>query len=179
MAVFTQGGEWLLKNGTIFLYGETYISLDISMSRCTISLCVSIKGQQRSWWSLFRTFPWWTWPKNKNKMHSYLLAKFTKCFRQVQQVKVLNKDQEDLCWRFIDKYKLAVYHQYSYLVKYWSRRRKNCPTGRMTHKEWNNFFYCLTSISLNIGRLMYTISLYISIKGRQRFSWSLFETLTC
>ena len=48
MAVFTQGGEWLLKNGTIF-FGETYISLDISMSRCTFSLCASIKGQIFVW----------------------------------------------------------------------------------------------------------------------------------
>ena len=33
----------------------------------------------------------------KKFKYSYLLAKFTKCFRQVQQVKVLNKDHEDLC----------------------------------------------------------------------------------
>ena len=31
------------------------------------------------------------------EMHLYLLAKFTKCFKQVQQVKVLNKGHEDLC----------------------------------------------------------------------------------
>ena len=57
-----------------------------------------------------------------------LLAKFTKCFRQVQQVKVLNKDHEDLCWTLIDTYKLAVYCQYLFLVKYWSHHRK---------KYWN------------------------------------------
>ena len=33
----------------------------------------------------------------KIEMHLYLLAKFTKCLRQVQQVKVLNEDHEDLC----------------------------------------------------------------------------------
>ena len=31
------------------------------------------------------------------EMHLHLLAKFTKCFRQVQQVKVLKKDHDDLC----------------------------------------------------------------------------------
>ena len=33
----------------------------------------------------------------KIELHLHLLAKFTKCFRQVQQVKVLKKDHEDLC----------------------------------------------------------------------------------
>ena len=33
----------------------------------------------------------------KIEMHLYLLAKFTKCFRLVQQVKVLKRDHEDLC----------------------------------------------------------------------------------
>ena len=46
------------------------------------------------------------------EMHLHFLAKFTKCFRQVQQVKVLKKnDNEDLCWTVIDTYKLAVYCQ--------------------------------------------------------------------
>ena len=30
-------------------------------------------------------------------MHYNFFAKFTKCFRQVQQVKVLNKGHKDLC----------------------------------------------------------------------------------
>ena len=33
----------------------------------------------------------------KSEMHLHLLAKSTKCFRQVQQVKVPKKDHEDLC----------------------------------------------------------------------------------
>ena len=41
-------------------------------------------------------------------MHLNLLAKFTQCFRQVQQVKVLNKYHEDLSWTLINTYKLAV-----------------------------------------------------------------------
>ena len=40
------------------------------------------------------------------EMHLYLLAKFTKCFIQVQQVEVINKGHEDLCWPLIDTYKL-------------------------------------------------------------------------
>ena len=31
------------------------------------------------------------------KMLFYFLAKFTKCFRQVQRVNVLNRGHEDLC----------------------------------------------------------------------------------
>ena len=31
MGDFTQGGEWLLKNGTIFFYGKIYTSLNISI----------------------------------------------------------------------------------------------------------------------------------------------------
>ena len=31
------------------------------------------------------------------EMHLHLLAKLTKCFRKVQQEKVLKKDHEDLC----------------------------------------------------------------------------------
>ena len=31
MAGFTQGGEWLLENGAIYVYGEAYISLNISI----------------------------------------------------------------------------------------------------------------------------------------------------
>ena len=31
MADFTQGGEWLFKNVTIFFYGETNISLKINI----------------------------------------------------------------------------------------------------------------------------------------------------
>ena len=42
MSVFTQGGEWLQKKiGNFFFHGETDISLGISMSRCTISLCIN------------------------------------------------------------------------------------------------------------------------------------------
>ena len=33
----------------------------------------------------------------KIEMRLHLLAKFTECFRQVQQVKVPKKDHEDLC----------------------------------------------------------------------------------
>ena len=44
----------------------------------------------------------------KIEMHLHWLAKFTKCFRQVQKVKVLKKDQKDLCWTLIDTYKLAA-----------------------------------------------------------------------
>ena len=35
-------------------------------------------------------------------MRFNFLVKFTKCFRQFQQVEVLNKDHEDLCWTLID-----------------------------------------------------------------------------
>ena len=77
-------------------------------------------------------------------------------------------------------YKGAVYHQYSYFVKYRSHRRKKIvPWRRITPKEWDNFFYCETSISLNIGKVFYMISLYVSINGHQRYSWSFFETFTC
>ena len=31
------------------------------------------------------------------EMHLHVLVKFTKCFRQVQQLNVLTKDHEDLC----------------------------------------------------------------------------------
>ena len=41
-------------------------------------------------------------------MHFNFSAKFTNCFRQVQQVKVLNKDHEDLCWPLIDTHKVIV-----------------------------------------------------------------------
>ena len=44
----------------------------------------------------------------------------------------------------------------------------------MTPKEWDNFFYCETSLSLNIGKVLSTISLYVSIKGQQRSSWTFF-----
>ena len=67
---------------------------------------------------------------HKIEMHFYLLAKFTKYFRQVQQVKVLNKDYEDLYGPLIVTYKLAVYRQYLYLVKYRSHRRKKLSQGR-------------------------------------------------
>ena len=60
----------------------------------------------------------------KIEMHLHLEAKFTECFRQVQQVKVLKKDHEDLCWTLIDTYKLAVYCQNLFLVIYWSHCRK-------------------------------------------------------
>ena len=33
----------------------------------------------------------------KKVLHLYVLANFTKCFRQVQQVEVLKKDHENLC----------------------------------------------------------------------------------
>ena len=59
------------------------------------------------------------------EMHLHLLAKFTKCFIQVQQVKVLKKDHEDLCRTLMDTGKLAVNCQCLFLVKYWSHRRKN------------------------------------------------------
>ena len=60
-------------------------------------------------------------------MHLYFLAKFTKPFRQVQQVKVPNKDHEDLCGPLIDTYKLAVTRQYLYLLKYKFRPKKIAP----------------------------------------------------
>ena len=40
----------------------------------------------------------------------------------------------------------------------------------MTPKEWDKFFYCETSLSLNIGKVFSTISLYVSIKGEHRSS---------
>ena len=40
------GRKMTPKNGRIFFYGETYISLVIRASRCTISLCVSIRGSR-------------------------------------------------------------------------------------------------------------------------------------
>ena len=40
----------------------------------------------------------------------------------------------------------------------------------MTPKEWDNFVYSETSLSLNIGKVLSTISLYVSIKGQQRSS---------
>ena len=40
----------------------------------------------------------------------------------------------------------------------------------MTPKEWDNFLYFETLISQNIGNVLYTISLYVSIKGQQRSS---------
>ena len=42
-------------------------------------------------------------------MHLYFLVKFTKCFRQVKQVKVLKNDFGDLYWPLNDAYKLIVY----------------------------------------------------------------------
>ena len=60
----------------------------------------------------------------KLEMHLYSLAMFTKCLRQVKQVKVLKQDHEDLCWTLIVTYKLAAYCQYLFLVKYWSHCRK-------------------------------------------------------
>ena len=51
---------------------------------------------------------------------------------------------------------------------------KNVPGGRMTPQEWDNFFYCVISISKNTGKILYTISLYVLIKGQQRSSWSFF-----
>ena len=41
-------------------------------------------------------------------MNLNFFAKFTRCFRQVQQVKVPKKNHEDLCWPLIDTYKLIV-----------------------------------------------------------------------
>ena len=43
-------------------------------------------------------------------MHLYFLAKFTKCFRQVKQVKVLKNYYGDLCGPLTDTYKLIVYN---------------------------------------------------------------------
>ena len=61
-------------------------------------------------------------------MHLYLLAKFTKCFRQGYQMKVLKKDHEDLCCTLMDTYKFAVYCQFLFLVKYWF-----CYSKKMSH----------------------------------------------
>ena len=57
-------------------------------------------------------------------MHLYFLAKFIKHFRQIQQVKVPNKDHADLIWPLIDTYKLIVTIPYLYLVIYKSHNRK-------------------------------------------------------
>ena len=80
-------------------------------------------------------------------MHLYLLAKFTKCFKQVQQVKVLNKGHEDLCWPLIDTYKLAVYRQYLYLVIYRSHRRKKLShfLGVILRPGWNHPYVYVSS----------------------------------
>ena len=43
MAVFTQGGEWLFKNGYISFYGENHISLNI----CIDGLQTTLKYQLR------------------------------------------------------------------------------------------------------------------------------------
>ena len=129
MGDFTQGGEWLLKSGAIFDYGKIYISLNISIDgsqpTCMYQLRVS-RGPHNFCLGLALVElvknTWWTWTINT---HLYYLAKFTKRFRQVQQVQALNKNYEDLCWPLIDAYKLAVTRQYLYLVKYkFSRRKK-------------------------------------------------------
>ena len=46
----------------------------------------------------------------------------------------------------------------------------------MTTKDWEYFFYCETPMSLNIGKVFDTITLYVSIKGRDAF---LFVGMTC
>ena len=138
MAKFTQGGEWLLKIGK-FCYGGSFISLDISMSFCTISLFESIKGQQRSSWSLFRTFTCWSCLK-----HLVNLAK---------KMHLINKS-----WL----YTINIHILWN--IGLTVEKKKN-PRGRMTTKEYDNFFYCETSISLDIGTVLYTIRLYVSIKG--------------
>ena len=92
MADFTEGGEWLLKNVTIFFYGEIIISLKINIDtkqptcmyqlrfrRCPHDICSGLSIVELGELG------------KKIKLKSYLLAKFTKCFRQVQQVKSWTK----------------------------------------------------------------------------------------
>ena len=66
----------------------------------------------------------------KIEIHLHLLTKFTKCFIQVQQMHALKLYYEDLCWPLIDSYKLAVTHQYLYLLRFEFCRRK----------KWGHFF---------------------------------------
>ena len=77
MAGFTQGREWLLKIGGI------YISLIISID--------------------------WLEPP-----HFFYLAKSRVYFRQVQQMKALNKNHDDLGLPFINTYKFVGSKQYFY-----------------------------------------------------------------
>ena len=104
------------------------------------------------------------------EMHLYLLAKFTKCFKQVQQVKVLNKGHEDLCWPLIDTYKLAVYRQYLYLVIYRSHRRKKLShfLGVILHPGWNHQYMPMPSFQALCLTLRY-IFRYFS-------NWIIFES---
>ena len=96
------------------------------------------------------------------EMHLYLLAKFTKCFKQVQQVKVLNKGHEDLCWPLIDTYKLAVYRQYLYLVIYRSHRRKKLShfLGVILRPGWNHpYRHCIRMHHTWAGGFLVLLSL--------------------
>ena len=79
----------------------------------------------------------WTWTINS---HFLNLAKFTKRFRQVKQVHVLNYNYEDLCWPLIDTYKLAVTRWYLYLVRFeFCRRKKKCHfLAVILHPGWNH-----------------------------------------
>ena len=134
------------KKWEFFFYGETYISLDISMSCCTISLCVSIKGQQGSSWSLFRTFTCWTCLKhlvnlaNKCKCISIFwpsspsaLDKFNKW---KSQKKIMRASADP--WLIHTSWLYNV--TYLYLVKYKSHRRKKLShfLGVILRPEWNH-----------------------------------------
>ena len=114
----SQGRQRLQKNWAIFVFGKIYISLNISIEGLAEALIFLFRAY--TCWTYQNT--WWTWIINT---HFYYLAKFTKRFRQVQQVQALNKKKyEDLCSPLIDAYKLAVTRQYLFLVKYKLSRRK-------------------------------------------------------
>ena len=64
-------------------------------------------------------------PQKKTKnTYVYYLAKFTRCFMQVQQVQVLNWNHEYLSLSLIDTYRLTVTRQYIYEVNYYSHCKK-------------------------------------------------------
>ena len=110
-------------------------------------------------------------------MHLYFLAKFTKHFKQDQQVKGQNKDHEDLCWPLIDTHKLIVTVPYLYLVIYKSHNRTNYPIFGLM--PWKNFFLQWDLYFTKYKYLRYKVNLYVTIKGQKRSSWSLFRTFNC
>ena len=143
------GRRMIRRKVSFFIYGKVYTSLNISIdglqSICRYQLRVS-RGPHIFCLGLalieLVKHTWWTFT------HFYYLAKFTKRFRQVQQVQALNKNYEDLCWPLIDAYKLAVTHQYLYLMKYeFSRRKEHSHfLGVVLLPGWNHpHVYCRVS----------------------------------